>query len=171
MLHDLISREFMHAERTYPETIRTAQTVDDVEHGRLECRQIRVLSVQSEHFNFPGIRQVAELTRTRLIHATGKIQQETIYLITNLTSSEASAQRVLELKRDYWQIENCLHYEKDFVFGEDRQTARSGHGPRVLSAMRNLAVSIMHLLSINNIKRCVDNLKRDPMPVLQALCF
>lgn len=161
----------MHAEKYYPETIRCAETIDRDEHGRLEVRKIRVLSVRSEHFDYPEIRQVAELTRTRLIYVSGKKEERVVYLVTNLNSEQADAARLLELKRSYWRIENNLHYEKDFVFGEDRQTARAGHGPRVLSAIRNLAVSIMHMVSIGNIKRCVDNLRRDPMPVLRALCL
>lgn len=168
---NLIELEFKHAEIYYPETIRTAQTIDESVHGRDEVRKIRVLSVRSEHFDYPQVRQVAELTRTRHIHSTGKDQAEMVYLITNLNSEQASAERLLKLKRDYWQIENNLHYVKDFVFGEDRQTARTKNGPRVLSAIRNLAVSLMHMLGITNIKRCVDNLKHDPMPTLQALCL
>lgn len=167
----MIGREFRYAEQFYPETIRTAETIDDGEHGRRETRSIRVLSVKSEHFDFPSIHQVAELTRTRVTHVSGKEQTEQVYLITDLTSEHADAERILQLKRGYWQIENNLHYEKDFVFGEDRQTARKGHGPRVLSAIRNLAVSIMHMLGVENIKRCVDNLRRNPMPVLRALCL
>lgn len=167
----MIGLEFKHAKKYYPETIRCAETMDEDKHGRTETRKIRVLSVRPEHFDYPQIHQVAELTSTRYIHSTGKYEDDTVYLITNLTSSQASAERVLKLKRNHWQIENNLHYEKDFVFGEDRQTARKGHAPRVLSAIRNLAVSLLHMLGITNIKRCVDNLKHDPMPVLRAICL
>ncbi|MCI0333453.1 MAG: hypothetical protein L0228_09540 [Planctomycetes bacterium] len=45
--------------------------------------------------------QFAELTRIRLVHATGKQQKETVYLINNLDSTQASAERLLKLKRDY----------------------------------------------------------------------
>ena len=93
---------------------------------------------------------------------TGKASEETVFLITNLDHLQADAQRLFELKREYWSIENKLHYRKDLVFGEDRSTIRKGHGPENMSALRNFAISFLMANNIGNVKRCVENMQHDP---------
>ena len=107
------------------------------------------------------MQQVAILLRTRESLSTGKTTKEIVHLITSLDHNKCSAKRLLELKRQYWDVENKLHYIKDFVFGEDRSTIRALHGPQNMSALRNLAVSIYSASGIGNIKRFVDNIKYD----------
>ncbi len=65
----------------------------------------------------------------------------------------------MQLKREYWAIENKLHYRKDFVFGEDRSTIRAEHGPQNMATLRNFAVSFLMANGIKNVKRCVENFK------------
>lgn len=115
----------------------------------------------------PGILQAARVTRTREVLKSGKKSKEEIFLITNLDSSQADAQRLLALKRSYWEIENKLHYRKDFVFGEDRSTIRARNGPRNMATLRNFAIGFLTANGITNIKRCVDNLQHDPYALLR----
>jgi predicted transposase YbfD/YdcC len=103
--------------------------------------------------------QIARLSRDREILKYKKKTQEQVFLITNMTYECLSAQGFLELKRDYWHIENSLHYRKDFVFGEDRSTIRLGHGPQNMSSLRNFALSFLLANNIGNVKRCVDNIR------------
>ena len=103
--------------------------------------------------------QIARLTQDREILKYKKKTQEEVFLITNMNYDRLSAQDFLELKRDYWNIENSLHYRKDFVFGEDRSTIRLGHGPQNLSSLRNFALSLLLVNNIGNVKRCVDNIR------------
>ena len=56
----------------------------------------------------------------------------------------AGADRLLGLKRGHWGIENCDHYVKDVVMGEDRSLVHLGNGPSVLSTLRDLALSLLH---------------------------
>lgn len=88
-------------------------------------------------------------------------------MITNLDSSQADAQRLLSLKRSYWEIENKLHYRKDFEFGEDRSTIRARHGPQNMATLRNVAIGLITANGITNVKRCVDNLQRDTYALLR----
>lgn len=97
--------------------------------------------------------------RKREVIKTGKIQEEEIFLITDMDHIRLDAQHFMHLKRDYWQIENKLHYRKDFVFGEDRSTIRVRYGPENMSALRNFAVSLLMANNIDNVKRCVDNFR------------
>lgn len=109
--------------------------------------------------NFEGVKQVAKLVRKREVIKSGVVSEETVILITNLDHAQADPERIMQLKREYWAIENQLHYRKDFVFGEDRSTIRAEHGPQNMATLRNFAVSLMMASGVQNIKRCVDNLR------------
>jgi predicted transposase YbfD/YdcC len=94
--------------------------------------------------DWPLIEQVAELTRTVIIRKTGETSQEVVYLMTALTPLEASPQRLLELVRGHWSIENSSHYVRDVTFHEDRSRLRSGHAPQIMAALRNLVITLFH---------------------------
>jgi predicted transposase YbfD/YdcC len=124
---------------------RTAKTTD-YQKGRIEVRQIKV-STELTGFlatRWPGIAQIAQLTRTVTTRRTGKITQETIYLITTLSPAKASPEHLLVLVRGHWSIENSLHYVRDVTFGEDRSRLRTGQAPQILAALRNLTITLLH---------------------------
>jgi hypothetical protein len=94
-----------------------------------------------------------------VILKTGKIEKDEVFLITNMPLEELDVTGFLSLKREYWAIENKLHYRKDFVFGEDRSTIRAKNGPENMSSLRNFAVGLLMANHVDNVKRCVDNIK------------
>jgi predicted transposase YbfD/YdcC len=118
--------------------MRTAETVEK-EHGRLEIRKIAVSAEVVPHLEWPGAAQVARIERTREIG--GKISTETAYIVTSLTAAEAGPERLLELTRTHWAIENRLHYVRDVTFNEDRCRVRAG--ARALSVIRNLVLYLI----------------------------
>jgi predicted transposase YbfD/YdcC len=120
------------------------------------------------------VKQVAHLRRTRETLNTGRTSEQEIFLITNLSFEQLTAQQFLHLNRSYWEIENKLHYRKDFVFGEDRSTIRTGNGPQNMATLRNFAIGLLTSLGVDNVKRCVENLRHEPLalisqPVLSSL--
>jgi len=153
----------------YPEIIRSYSTEFESGHGRLERRDISVIATDYTELNFAGIQQICLLKRYRESFRTGKVEEETVFLITDLSSEQATPKRLLELKREYWHIENKLHYIKDNVFGEDRSTIRLENGPRNMSALRNFAVSLYQALGVPNIKRFVDNIRYSNLQFLNML--
>lgn len=118
--------------------MKTAETVEK-EHGRLEIRKIAVSAEVVPYLEWPGAAQVARIERIREIG--GKISTETAYIVTSLTSAEAGPDRLLDLSRTHWAIENRLHYVRDVSFNEDRCRVRSGG--RALSAIRNMALYLI----------------------------
>ena len=90
------------------------------------------------------MQQVAQLSRTVTVRRTGKITEEVVYLLTDLTPALASPGRLLELNRGHWGIENRLHYVRDVSFAEDRSRLRTGQAPQILAALRNLAITLIH---------------------------
>ena len=145
-------------EDRYPEIIREFSSLEKG-HGRIEERKISVIATDNAELNFEGVKQVAKLVRKREVIKSGVVSEETVILITNLDHAQADPERIMQLKREYWAIENQLHYRKDFVFGEDRSTIRAEHGPQNMATLRNFAVSLMMASGVQNIKRCVDNLR------------
>jgi len=67
-----------------------------------------------------------------------------VYLITDLTSIQASPRRLLDLERGHWSIENRVHSVRDVSFGEDRSRLRSGSAPQIRAALRHLAITLIH---------------------------
>ena len=120
-----------------------AQTVDR-RRGRLEVRSIKVSTEMNAYLaaGWPFVAQVAQLTRT--VTKAGKTTSEVVYLITTLSASKASPERLLELNRGHWSVENRLHYVRDVSFKEDRSRLRTGHAPQVMAALRNLAITLIH---------------------------
>ena len=47
------------------------------------------------------------------------------YGVTSLKKDQVSAQRLLELNRNHWEIENRIHYVRDVTYDEDRCRIRT----------------------------------------------
>lgn len=84
---------------------------------------------------FPHVLQVARLDRIRELKS-GKQEVETVWLITSLSPEQADAARLLELARQYWSIENGLHYRLDVSASEDGCRVRCPVAATVLGIMR-----------------------------------
>lgn len=62
---------------------------------------------------------------------------------------------MLGLNRGHWAIENCEHYVRDVTLDEDRSRIRKKGGPQVMATLRNLVLSLLRLLGIDNIARAL----------------
>jgi hypothetical protein len=81
---------------------------------------------------------------------------ETVYGLTSHGgTSKKAAQRLLDLVRGHWTIENGLHWVRDVVFDEDRSQIRKGNGPRVMATLRNLAISMLRIAGANSIAKAL----------------
>lgn len=123
-----------------PMDFRTAASENHA-HGRWETRQITVSSLLASYSLWPGLSQVFKLERSRT-NALGETEQETVYGITSLPTSTGTPQRLLDLVREHWQIENGLHYRRDKTFREDDSQLRMGHAPHVLAILNNTALGL-----------------------------
>jgi predicted transposase YbfD/YdcC len=120
-----------------------AQTIDR-RRGRTEVRTIKVSREMNAYLagSWPFLSQVAQLTRT--VTKAGQTSTEVVYLITTLSAQEATPERLLDLNRGHWSIENRTHYVRDVTFGEDRSRLRTGNAPQIMAALRNLAITLIH---------------------------
>jgi predicted transposase YbfD/YdcC len=81
-------------------------------------------------------RKVDEVRRGQVIKHT----EEIAYQVTSFWPEEAQPERLLELARDHWKIENGQHYRRDRTQDEDRCTVRETNSARLLSLFRSLAI-------------------------------
>ncbi|MBC3842122.1 ISAs1 family transposase [Streptacidiphilus sp. 4-A2] len=120
-------------------------------HGRKETRATRVLTVTDLGLDFPHAVQAVRILRHRTDLKTGARTRQTVYAITDLTSQQASPQRLGQLARSQWTIENRLHFVRDTTFREDASKIRTGHGPDNMATLRNLAINTLRDAGHSNI--------------------
>jgi predicted transposase YbfD/YdcC len=111
-------------------------TTRETGHGRIETRALKAVHVDRLGVDFPHAQQAVKLTRWRQDTRTGKIQRETAFVITSLTSPQATPQDLARLVREHWSVE-VEHHVRDISFGEDSSTSRTGHGPTNLATLRS----------------------------------
>jgi len=64
---------------------------------------------------------------------TEKLSSETAYY---LLSTALTPERLNEVARQHWGVENSLHWRLDVVMNEDQDRTRMGYGPENLTVLR-----------------------------------
>jgi hypothetical protein len=127
-------------------------------------RKIAVSAEAVPHLDWPGLGQIARLERTRLIG--DKSSTEIVYLITSLAPNQAGPERLLELVRTHWAIENKLHHVRDVTMNEDRCRVRAGARP--LATLRNTAIGIIRRRGLS-IPEARENFREDRYEAIKAV--
>lgn len=135
----------------------------------MEIRKIWTSTEINDYVDFPYCGQVAFLERYREEIKSGKIQNETVYLITSLSQDDANGERLLNLIRGHWGIENKSHYVRDFTFDEDRSTVRKKSGPRIMATLRNFAISMFRLIGYTNMAKALRDMMAKPHLTLRLI--
>jgi predicted transposase YbfD/YdcC len=135
----------------------------------LEIRKIWTSTEINDFVIFPHCGQVAHLERYREEIKSGKVHEETAYLITSLSPTEANPDRLLCLARGHWGIENKSHYVRDVTFDEDRSQVRKNSGPRVMATLRNFVISILRLIGYQNIASALRDMAAKPHMALRLI--
>src|SRR5207248_1913977 len=149
-LHDDLALYFEdpQADRT---TWRTSSTTTKG-HGRLETRIVTTTADLASFLadRWEGIEQVFRVERRITILKTGQKRTEIHYGFTTLSPRKAGPERVSDLIRAYWAIENRLHYRRDVTLGEDACQVRSKHAPHVLATLNNAVLGLLDWLHVKN---------------------
>lgn len=113
-------------------------------HGRVETRRYTVISDPSylQEIDPAGrwwhLGSVIQVEREREVD--GAASHELHYYISSLT---APARVLASVIRNYWGIENKLHWRLDVVLREDYSRVRTGHSPENLAVLRRLALNLL----------------------------
>ena len=84
---------------------------------------------------------------------------------------QAGPERLLQLWRGPWGIENRVHWARDVTLGEDRSTVRIGAAPPGMAALRNLVLGLLRLAGQRNIAAALRHYGWHPAAALQLLGF
>jgi hypothetical protein len=129
--------------------IPIGHTEDHHGHGRTERRSIKVVTVEPG-LEFPHAAQAIVITRKTRPRRGGRWKTVTVYAITSLLVHQARPDELATWIRQHWQIE-ALHHIRDVTYREDASHVRTGSGPAVMAALRNLTISILKLCGWTNI--------------------
>jgi predicted transposase YbfD/YdcC len=143
------------------EDFQMAETVEKA-HGRLERRTITVSSALRGYLTWPDVVQVFRLERHFTRMKDGQVMHDVVYGLTSLTPLQAPPQRLLQLVREHWAIENGLHYRRDDTLREDRCTLRTGHASKVMSAINNLVLGLLLRRGVKNVPEARREYNADP---------
>jgi predicted transposase YbfD/YdcC len=111
----------------------TAKPAVDAGHGRIKTRTATVstdIGWLQERHACPGLAAIGKVHRTR----------ETAYY---LLSTALLPDRLNEVARSHWGIENQLHWRLDVIMNEDQDRTRLGHGPENLAVLRHMALNVI----------------------------
>jgi predicted transposase YbfD/YdcC len=121
--------------------VSTAKPDVDAGHGRIETRTATVSTdiewLQNAH-QWPGLEAIGKVERIR--ETPAKTTTETAFY---LLSTALSPERLNDVARSHWGIENTLHWRLDVVMNEDQDRTRLGNGPHNLAVLRHMALNVM----------------------------
>lgn len=121
----------------------TATTVEK-DHGRIETRQVFVISDPAVLGYLNERQQWAQLRSVALVEAERQVQDVTTteqrYYLLSHTPDAAT---VNQLVRGHWGIENRVHWVLDVTFHEDRSRIRTGDAPQNMGVLRHIALNLL----------------------------
>src|SRR6267378_1633612 len=110
----------------------------DTDHDRKERRRASVIVRPADAPAFPDLSAIGRIEAERTAH--GKLAKTVHYVVL---SKRLSPQRMLEVTRTHWSVENQLHWRLDVVFNEDDARTRKNYGPTNLGVLRRIALDIL----------------------------
>lgn len=111
-------------------------------HGRIEQRRASVVPASTAaRALLPGLKAFGRIEAERTL-ANGKREAATRYVAL---SRRLAPQKMAEVVRAHWGIENQLHWILDVVFEEDNARTRKDYAPENLAVIRRLAQNILRM--------------------------
>jgi predicted transposase YbfD/YdcC len=147
------------------ESVRTV----DIGHGRIETRNLTTSAALVGYSDWPGLAQVFEVGRHVMTQKTATERVEVVYGVTSLRPERATPNRLLELVRGHWGIENKSHWVRDVTFDEDRSQVRCGNIPHMMAALRNTAIGLLRWAGHTNIAAACRRLAAQPAQALALI--
>lgn len=123
---------------------QTSRPIVNKGHGRIEIRQCwtisdpRYIAYLDPQDRWPGFQTVVRIEAKRR-QGTDQRQEVRYYL----SSLSPDPDRLNQVIRSHWSIENELHWVLDVAFGEDDSRVRQGYAAQNLSVVRRIALNLL----------------------------
>jgi len=115
----------------------------DKGHGRLTTRTIQVLPAPPD-LPFPHVNQVFLIERYVSDLHGRPLSAVAALGVASPRPDQASPASLAGYVREQWSIES-LHWIRDTLYQEDKSQIRTRSGPRIMAALRNLAIGALRL--------------------------
>lgn len=139
------------------------------DHGRIEIRKIWTTTELNDYLNFPLVGQAFAIERQFINKKTGKRSCEVAYGVTSRKVDQANPERVLNVNRGHWTIENSCHYIIDWNYDEDRSRIRTGYGPENITRLRRFAIGVIKSKKVRSVAQKMRELTRNVRLVFDYL--
>jgi predicted transposase YbfD/YdcC len=120
----------------------TAPAAVDGDHGRIETPIATVSAtidwLQEDH-QWPGLKAIGKIVRC--CETAAKTTMGTAYY---LLSTPMTPERLGQIVRAHWGVENRLHWTLDVTMNEDQARNRLDNGPHNLAVLRHMALNILN---------------------------
>ena len=123
--------------------VPVAHSATDRGHGRITTRTIHVLPAP-EDLPFPHVSQVLLIERYVSDLNGNPVSAVAAFGVASPSADQASAADLAHHVREQWSIES-LHWLRDTLYQEDKSQVRTRSGPRIMAALRNLAICALRL--------------------------
>ena len=131
------AQDFKYASFEYKKTVSKG-------HGRIDVRECwstsnpAYLSLIRDLENWVGLQSIAMVICTRIIG-----DKETKFVRYYISSLPSDAERILDVVRKHWSIENKLHWVLDVALNEDRCRVRKDQAPENFAVLRHIALNLL----------------------------
>ena len=139
------------------------------DHGRIEIRKIWTTTELNDYLDFPYVGQAFLIERHSIEKKSGIRSCEIAYGITSRTAEQADPERILNVNRGHWTIENSCHYIIDWNYDEDRSRIRTGYGPENITRLRRFAIGIIKSKNLRSVAQKMRELTRNVRLVFDYL--
>ena len=123
--------------------VPVAHTATDRGHGRITTRTIQVLPAP-EDLPFPHVKQVLLIERYVTDLHGSPVSAVAAPGVASPAPEQVSAAGLAWHVREQWAIES-LHWLRDTTYQKDKSQVRTRSGPRIMAALRNLAICALRL--------------------------
>jgi hypothetical protein len=137
------------------------------DQGRIETRKIWTTTELNGYVDFPYLGQAFLVERQAMEKKTGQTSLELAYGITSRPPQQAGPQRVLQVNRGHWTIENGCHF--DWKYDEDRSRIRTGYGPENMTRLRRFAIGLIESKGARSVAQTMRRLTRNTRLVFDYL--
>ena len=123
--------------------VPVAHSATDRGHGRITTRTIQVLPAP-EDLPFPHVKQVMLIERYVTDLHGNPVSAVAALGVASPAPDQASPAALAWHVREQWAIES-FHWLRDTLYQEDNSRIRTRSGPRIMAALRNLAICALRL--------------------------